>query len=83
MIEKLRKIRDKKSIFAVVLNRLITIDSKLTFHKHVISLCSKANQKLSALARIAKYLTIYKSEVHHSFIYFGTIQLLSYNLDVP
>ena len=36
----------------------ITIDSELTFHKHIISLCSKANQKPSALARIAKYLTI-------------------------
>ena len=35
----------------------ITIDSELTFHKHIISLCSKANQKLSALGRIAKYLT--------------------------
>ena len=38
----------------------ITIDSELTFHKHIISLCSKANQKRSALARIAKFLTIDK-----------------------
>ena len=36
----------------------ITIDSELTVHKHIISLGSKANQKLSALARIVKYLTI-------------------------
>ena len=33
----------------------ITIDSELIFPKHIISLCSKANQKFSALARIAKY----------------------------
>ena len=38
----------------------ITIDSELTFHKHLISLCFKVNQKLSAWARIAKYLTIDK-----------------------
>ena len=38
----------------------ITIDSELIFHKHVISLCSKANRKPSAFARIAKYLTIDK-----------------------
>ena len=41
----------------------ITIDSELTFHKHIISLCSKTNQKLSALARIAKYLTIDKRKI--------------------
>ena len=41
----------------------ITIDSELTFHKHCISLLSKANQKLSALARIAKYLTIDKRKI--------------------
>ena len=47
----------------------ITIDSELTFHKHIISLCSKANQKLSALARKAKYLTIDKREtLLNSFI---------------
>ena len=41
----------------------ITIDSELTFHKHITSLCSKANQKLSALARIAKYMTIDKRKI--------------------
>ena len=47
----------------------ITIDNDLTFHKRIISLCSKANQKLSALARIAKYLTIYKQKfLLNSFI---------------
>ena len=41
----------------------ITIDSELTFHKYVTSLCSKANQKRSALARIAKYMTIDKRKI--------------------
>ena len=41
----------------------ITVDSELTFHKHIILLCSKANQKLSALARIAKYLTTDKRKI--------------------
>ena len=41
----------------------ITIDNELTFHKHIISLCSKPNQKLSALARVAKYLTIDKQKI--------------------
>ena len=36
----------------------ITIDSELTFHKHIISLCSKANQNLSALARIPRFSAI-------------------------
>ena len=41
----------------------ITIDSELTFHKHITSLCSKANQKLRVLARIAKYMTIDKCKI--------------------
>ena len=34
----------------------ITIDRDLKLDKHVLKLCSKANQKLSALSRIAKVL---------------------------
>ena len=41
----------------------ITTDSELTFYKHITLLCSKPNQKLSALARIAKYLTIDKRKI--------------------
>ena len=41
----------------------ITIDSKLTFHKHITLLCSKVNQKRSALARISKYMTVDKRKV--------------------
>ena len=32
----------------------VLIDSELTFHDHITRLCSKANQKLSALARVSK-----------------------------
>ena len=41
----------------------ITIDSELTFRERIISLCSRANQKLSALAIIAKFLTINKRNI--------------------
>ena len=34
----------------------VIIDNKLNFEEHVTKLCKKANQKLHALARIAKYL---------------------------
>ena len=36
------------------------IDSKLTFHDHITRLCSKANQKLSILSRVSKYMTLPK-----------------------
>ena len=38
----------------------ILIDSELTFRDHITRLCSKANQKLSALARVSKYMTLQK-----------------------
>ena len=41
----------------------ITVDSELTFHKHIISICSKPNQKPNALARIIKYLSIDKLKI--------------------
>ena len=34
--------------------------SELTFHDHITRLCSKANQKLSALAQVSKYMTLQK-----------------------
>ena len=34
----------------------VTIDNKLNFNEHLTMICKKANQKLHALARIAKYL---------------------------
>ena len=38
----------------------ITIDRDLKFDKHVLKLSSKANQKLSALSRMAKFLSFNK-----------------------
>ena len=38
----------------------VLTDSELTFHDHITRLCSKANQKLSALARVSKYMTLQK-----------------------
>ena len=38
----------------------ILTDSELTFQNHITRLCSKANQKLSALARVSKYMTLPK-----------------------
>ena len=35
----------------------VTIDNKLNFNEHVDKLYKKANNKLQALARIAKYLS--------------------------
>ena len=53
----------------------ITIDRDLKFDKHVLKLCSKANQKLSALSRMAKLLsfnkrrTLVKASVESQFKY--------------
>ena len=53
----------------------ITIDRDLKLDKHVLKLCSKANQKLSALSRIAKLLsfnkrrTLFKAFVESQFKY--------------
>ena len=53
----------------------ITIDNNLNFKEHVTKICKKANQKLHALARIAKYLhtdklkIIMKSFIESQFNY--------------
>ena len=41
----------------------VTIDRDLKFDKHVLKLCSKANQKLSDLSRIAKLLSFNKRRI--------------------
>ena len=38
----------------------VLIETELTFHYHITRICSKANQKLSALARFSKYITLQK-----------------------
>ena len=36
----------------------VKIDTDLTFKLHVTSICSKANQKLHALTRVSKYMSL-------------------------
>ena len=39
-------------------------DSDLTFEEHVARICSKANQKLHALKRVSKYMSLQKRRIH-------------------
>ena len=41
----------------------ILIDQKITFSEHIIQLCKNGNQKLHALARVAKYLSKEKLKI--------------------
>ena len=41
----------------------VTIDSNLSFEKHINNLCKKASQKLNALARISGYINLQKRRV--------------------
>ena len=36
----------------------VRIDSDLTFKEHVTSMCTKANQKVNALTRFSKYMSL-------------------------
>ena len=57
----------------------ITVDKHVKFDKHVLRLCSKANQKLSALSRMAKLLsfnkrrTLFKALVESHLKYSPTV----------
>ena len=41
----------------------VTIDNKLNFNEHVDNICKKANNKLQALVRIAKYSSPHKLRI--------------------
>ena len=41
----------------------VTIDCNLTFKEHVLYLCSNANKKLHAMARISKYMSLKKRRI--------------------
>ena len=41
----------------------VTVDSNLSFEKHINNLCKKASQKLNALARISGYINLQKRRV--------------------
>ena len=61
----------------------IFLDSKLNFDSHITSLCKKARQKLSTLARINHYLTqdqkllLLKSVVKYQFSYCSLIWMFT------
>ena len=57
----------------------IKIDSNLTFHDHVISLCSKANKELSALSRVLKYMSINKRRILMKSYIFSQLNYCSLN----
>ena len=47
----------------------ITIDNELKFDDHITKICRKANSKLSALSRLARYLSMeQKKLLYMSFI---------------
>ena len=60
----------------------VLIDSELTFQDHITRLCSKANQKLSALARVSKCMTLQKwhllmsSYITSQFNYFPLVWMI-------
>ena len=58
---KIKNSRIKASSFEELIG--IKIDSNLTFHDHIISLCSKANKKLRALSRVSNYMDINKRRI--------------------
>ena len=46
----------------------VTVDRDLKFDKHVLKLCTKANQKLSALSRMANLLSFNKRTLFKAFV---------------
>ena len=57
----------------------IILDNNLKFDKHVSNICSKANRKLSALTRVAKFLPfkkrriLFKAFIESQFKYFPLV----------
>ena len=58
----------------------ITLENNLKFHKHLSNICSKANRKLSALTRVAKFLSFKKR--NFSFHLYSLKLLLSRNVNI-
>ena len=55
----------------------IKIYSNFTFYDHIMSVCSKANKKLSALSRVSKFMGINKKRIlMESYIF------LQYNYNI-
>ena len=60
----------------------ITIDNELKFNDHITKICCKAKSKLSALSRLARYLSMEQKKASLHVVYRGSVQILSFNLDV-
>ena len=60
----------------------VKIDYKLNFDEHVKTLCSKANNKLRALARATPYMNVEKKKNTDELIFQSTVQLLPLYMDV-
>ena len=60
----------------------IAIDNELKFDDHITKICRKANSKLSALSRLARYLSMKQKKLCFMSFNRGSVQILSYNLDV-
>ena len=58
----------------------VKIDVNLNFNNHISDLCKKACRKISALARVAPFMSFNKRKLLMNA--FFTSQLLSSNLDV-
>ena len=61
----------------------ITLNNNLKFDKHVPNICSKANRKLSALTRVAKFLPfkqrsiLFKAFIESQFKYFPFVWIFN------
>ena len=60
----------------------IHIDSKHSFDHHVSKLCQKASNELYALTRISPYMDQKKTKEFDEGIYYQSVSILSFNLDV-
>ena len=60
----------------------IVIDRNLNFKSHMKKICNKANQKLSALARVSKLTTPTQREKLINFFCQCTVYLLPFDIDV-
>ena len=52
----------------------VKINSKLTFNKHIKTVCEEASNKLRTFSRVTRYMTIEKKKILISFFFFCSSQ---------
>ena len=74
----------KKILYAEADQKLlgIIIDKDLNFQSHKKSIIKTANQKLSALIKVALFMTDFNKKVTFNSFFKRAVQLLSLTLDV-